>query len=191
MRRTALPLSQSCTPADRNNSARSPGVLFPAEAGRQAVEAGLDLEAPSEFGFGDRLLELIREGRLAEELIDRSVSRILRAKFLLGLFENPYADTKAVGRTVHRPEHRRLARRIADNLVARQFHKGFFLPGANHLFAKFDDATPLALLYLEAALRDPPVALPPYCGGHSFFHCDYEGQGRTYDGFIYGQTRGE
>ena len=51
----------------------------PAEAGRQAVEAGLDLEAPSEFGFGDRLLELIREGRLAEELIDRSVSRILRA----------------------------------------------------------------------------------------------------------------
>lgn len=84
-----------------------------------------------------------------------------------------------------------LATRIADNLVARQFHKGFFLPSADHLFAKFDDATPLALLYLEAALRDPPVVLPPYCGGRSFFHCDYEGQGRTYDGFVYGQTRGE
>ncbi len=100
----------------------------PGEAGRQAVEAGLDLEAPSEFGFGDRLLELVREGRLAEELIDRSVSRILRAKFLLGLFESPYADTKAVGRTVHRPEYRRLARRIAEESVILLKNDGGVLP---------------------------------------------------------------
>ncbi len=84
-----------------------------------------------------------------------------------------------------------LARRIADNLVTRQFHKGFFLPSADHLFAKVDEVTPLALLYLEAALRNPPVVLPPYCGGRSFFHCDHEGHGRAYDGFIYNLTRGE
>jgi hypothetical protein len=83
-----------------------------------------------------------------------------------------------------------LARRIGDNILAGQFHKGLFVRGSRHLFCKFDTSAPLALLYLEAALRKSDVKLPPYYAGISFFHCDYEGQGRTYDGeAIYGRTR--
>ncbi|GAG48564.1 unnamed protein product, partial [marine sediment metagenome] len=63
-----------------------------AEAARQALEAGMDLEAPNEECFGDRLLGLVRRGEVSVDLIDRSVARILRLKFLAGLFENPYAS---------------------------------------------------------------------------------------------------
>jgi len=89
----------------------------PAEAGRQALEAGMDLEAPNEFGFGRRLIQLVTRGEVDEALIDRAVTRILRAKFLAGLFENPYADTRAVTRVVHNAEHRRLARRMAQESI--------------------------------------------------------------------------
>ena len=89
----------------------------PAEAGRQAVEAGMDLEAPNEFCFGKRLLKLVTRGEVAVERIDRAVARILRAKFLAGLFENPYADTRAVSRIVHNTDHRRLARRVAEESI--------------------------------------------------------------------------
>lgn len=83
-----------------------------------------------------------------------------------------------------------LARRIGDNLLARQFHQGFFVPSADHVFARLDSVTPFALLHLEVALENLPVKLPPYYGGISYFHCDYEGQGRTYDGReIYSLTR--
>jgi len=80
-----------------------------------------------------------------------------------------------------------LARRVGDNLIEEQFHKGFFVSGKDHLFCKFDTVAPLALLYLEAALTDSKVQLPAYCGGQSYFHCSFEGQGRTYDtNAIYG-----
>ncbi len=74
-----------------------------------------------------------------------------------------------------------LARRIGDNLLARTFHHGFFVPDERHLFTRFDDTTPLALLYLHAALHQPTLQLPTYGAGQSFFHCDYAGEGRTYD----------
>ena len=45
-----------------------------AEAGKQALEAGMDLEAPGEFGFGAELLKLVQKGEVAVELVDRAVS---------------------------------------------------------------------------------------------------------------------
>jgi pectate lyase len=74
-----------------------------------------------------------------------------------------------------------LARRIGDNLLAKEFHKGFFVPSRDHLFSRFDTATPLALLHLEVALRRLPARLPEYLAGRAFFHCAFEGHGRTYD----------
>lgn len=88
-------------------------------------------------------------------------------------------------RSTKHPDYLRLAGRIGDNLVARQFNKGFFTHAPGMRFAKFDSVTPLALLHLEATRRD--VTLAPYYGGNSFFHCDYEDKGRTYDNaVIYG-----
>ena len=59
----------------------------------KAIEAGVD-----QFG-GDcapaLVTQLVREGRISESRIDESARRILRDKFELGLFENPYVDAEA------------------------------------------------------------------------------------------------
>lgn len=84
----------------------------------------------------------------------------------------------------------KLAQRIGDNLVAKSFNKGFFTASPDHPYASFNDITPLALLHLVATMRGTPDAVPAYNGGRSFFHCRYDGKGRTYDGSaIYAQTR--
>ncbi len=69
----------------------------PKEAVRMAVEAGIDMSmVPLEYSFYDLLLELVQEGTITEERIDTSVRRILKLKFDLGLFENPYPPTMKV-----------------------------------------------------------------------------------------------
>jgi len=65
------------------------------EAAVQALEAGIDIELPEIDCYGEPLLQAVREEKISEDVIDEAVSRILKAKFLLGLFENPYVDVKA------------------------------------------------------------------------------------------------
>lgn len=111
--------------------------------------------------------------------------------------ETPFADTDTVfglldlHTATQRPEYLALARKIGDNLVAKEFHRGFFVTDADHLLCKFDTVTPLALLYIEVASRRLPVKLPPFAAGKSYFHCPFEGVGRTYDHrTIYTRLRG-
>ncbi|NPV47526.1 MAG: glycosyl hydrolase [Armatimonadetes bacterium] len=98
------------------------------EAGKQALEAGLDLEAPSDYGYGQALLEAVEKGEVAEALVDQAVGRILRVKFLAGLFENPYADEATVTRTVHCAAHRKLAREVAQESIVLLRNEGPLLP---------------------------------------------------------------
>ncbi|MCJ1701807.1 glycoside hydrolase family 3 C-terminal domain-containing protein [Rathayibacter festucae] len=60
------------------------------EAGRLAIEAGLDVEFPRPAAYGDRLVEEVESGRLAVDVVDTAVARVLAAKFRVGLFEQPY-----------------------------------------------------------------------------------------------------
>ncbi len=99
-----------------------------AEAGRQALEAGMDLEAPSDYGFGEQLLAMVRSGAVPVSLVDRAVARILRVKFLAGLFENPYADTERIDRVVGCPAHRKLAREVAQESIVLLRNEGNLLP---------------------------------------------------------------
>ena len=89
----------------------------PAEAGKQALEAGMDVEAPDEICYGDNLVALVRQGRISEDRVDEAVARVLRVKFLAGIFENPYADPREAVRVVNAPEHRRLALRVAQESI--------------------------------------------------------------------------
>lgn len=83
-----------------------------------------------------------------------------------------------------------LAGRIGDNILKRFFHKGFFVKSRKHLFAKFDNVNSLALLHLAAAILGQEKAVPDYWSGGSYFHCPYDGLGRTYTGkAIYSQRR--
>ncbi len=63
----------------------------PKEAVRIAVMAGLDMSmVPMDFSFYNYLIELVKEGSVPISRIDYAVYRILRVKYLLGLFDNPY-----------------------------------------------------------------------------------------------------
>ncbi|KAF1846247.1 glycoside hydrolase family 3 protein [Cucurbitaria berberidis CBS 394.84] len=56
----------------------------------------------------DLILELVKKGIVSEERIDVSVRRLLREKFLLGLFDNPFVDVDAAEKNVGKAEWVRL-----------------------------------------------------------------------------------
>ncbi|MEM2823881.1 MAG: beta-glucosidase BglX [Thermofilaceae archaeon] len=87
-----------------------------AEAARLAVEAGVDMDMVSDL-YRRHLAELVRRGVVPESLIDEAVRRVLRVKFLLGLFENPYADPERARRVVKCGEHVEAALEIARKCI--------------------------------------------------------------------------
>ena len=63
------------------------------EAIKIAINAGIDMSmVPYEVSFCTYLKELVEEGEVPMSRIDDAVSRVLRLKYRLGLFENPYWD---------------------------------------------------------------------------------------------------
>jgi len=61
------------------------------EAVKMAINAGIDMSmVPYNFEFAKYLVELVNAGEVPMERIDDAVTRILRVKFLLGLFDKPY-----------------------------------------------------------------------------------------------------
>lgn len=63
------------------------------EAALKAVNAGVDMEMVS-YTFVNNLPALVKEGKVKEQTIDEAVRNILRIKYRLGLFDNPYVDEK-------------------------------------------------------------------------------------------------
>ncbi|MDA3822967.1 MAG: glycoside hydrolase family 3 C-terminal domain-containing protein, partial [Bacteroidales bacterium] len=61
------------------------------EAARRAINAGVDMEMATTT-YTDNIAALLEEGLLNIETIDQAVRNILRVKFELGLFDNPYID---------------------------------------------------------------------------------------------------
>jgi beta-glucosidase len=78
---------------------------------RTSVNAGMDMfmEPYSAPQFVQTLLAEVNAGRVKTSRIDDAVSRILKAKFELGLFENPYTD-RSNAKTIGSPAHRAVAR---------------------------------------------------------------------------------
>ena len=63
------------------------------------------------------LLASVREGKVPMSLIDRSVGRILKQKFRLGLFERPLVDVERAVQTVHQPAHQDIALQAAREAI--------------------------------------------------------------------------
>lgn len=84
------------------------------EAAARAVEAGVDIDMMTGI-YSENLCQMVRDGKIREELIDEACLRILRLKNNLGLFENPYkdADQKKEKECILCEEHRKLAREAA------------------------------------------------------------------------------
>ena len=65
------------------------------EAIKIAINAGIDMSmVPYEVSFCDCLKELVQEGEVPMSRIDDAVARVLRLKYRLGLFDNPYWDIR-------------------------------------------------------------------------------------------------
>ena len=83
------------------------------DVAQKSLEAGVDMDMMT-YGYLSHLEELVRSGAVKESDIDQAVRNILRVKFLLGLFENPYVDVEA-GKTVqYAPEHLAAAQKTAE-----------------------------------------------------------------------------
>lgn len=66
-----------------------------AEAGCQAVNAGLDMDMGTHI-YKDYLKAAVEDGRVSMEVLDEAVRRILSVKMWLGLFENPYVPEDVI-----------------------------------------------------------------------------------------------
>lgn len=86
-----------------------------AKDGKQVAEisanAGLDMEMVS-GSYVQYLPQLVKEGKVSVETIDNAVGNILRIKFRMGLFENPYVDTKKES-VLYADAHLKAARQAA------------------------------------------------------------------------------
>jgi beta-glucosidase len=88
--------------------ARAWGVekLSVAERAQKAIEAGVD-----QFGgeaCPEVVIQLVREGKVSEERINQSMRRLLRDKFRLGLFDDPFVDVDAAEKIIGQPEFRKV-----------------------------------------------------------------------------------
>jgi beta-glucosidase len=97
-------------------------------AARMALTAGLDVELPHLDCYGAPLRDDVEAGAVPMALIDRAVRRLLRLKFALGLFEEPYVDAEAAPRVYQTAAQRDLARRIAQQSIVLLKNAGELLP---------------------------------------------------------------
>jgi len=101
----------------------------PEEAGRQALEAGMDFEAPGTYGFNDKLMELVRTGVVSGKTLDRAVSNVLRVKFLAGLFDqDTYGDPELAKNITNCEAHRNLALKAAHESIILLKNENGLLP---------------------------------------------------------------
>ncbi|MBJ6142285.1 glycoside hydrolase family 3 N-terminal domain-containing protein [Hymenobacter sp. BT559] len=86
------------------------------EAAALAINAGLDDDL-SGYGYDKDLLAAVQQKLVSPEVLDRAVGRVLRVKFEMGLFENPYVDPAKAAKQVHTPANVQLARQVARESV--------------------------------------------------------------------------
>ncbi|PQJ30723.1 beta-glucosidase [Nonlabens arenilitoris] len=81
----------------------------PEAAAQMGLEAGIDVDLYAEDSYA-YLPEMVKENPELEKLIDRSVRRVLRTKFILGLFDNPYIDIEKTKKGVRSASSLELAK---------------------------------------------------------------------------------
>ena len=100
-----------------------------AEAGLLAVKAGVDMDMQGEVYF-KYLKKQVEDGQVDEKLIDDAVRRVLKVKFLLGLFDDPYKYCNEVRekKLVYAPEHLEAALDVAKKSMVLLKNQNQVLP---------------------------------------------------------------
>lgn len=97
------------------------------EAAAQALKAGIDMEMSGDM-FDMYLLPALEQGEITVEELDQAVSRVLGLKFRLGLFDRPYVNPTKAGEIIGSPQHKALARRVAEEGIILLKNEGGILP---------------------------------------------------------------
>ncbi len=97
------------------------------EAAASALEAGLDMDIPSGSAY-ESLLNAAENSDRVHRLLDRAVSRILKLKFELGLFEHVYVDPDIAKGIVNCEKHVALAKKAADKTIILLKNEADLLP---------------------------------------------------------------
>jgi beta-glucosidase len=121
-------------------------------AAKLAIESGVDIELPDPDSYPG-LLQLVKDGKVSELTLNLAVARHLRAKFLIGLFENPYVDVERAVRVTNSTEHRALAAEAARRSIT-------LLKNENNLL-------PLNMNELKSIAVIGPNAAQVHLGGYS------------------------
>lgn len=88
-----------------------------AESTKQAIEGGLDVIFQTSYDHYPLFFEAFEKGMIDESSIDKAVKRVLKAKFKLGLFENPYVDIEPLKKDSAFSQHRELAKLAAQESI--------------------------------------------------------------------------
>ncbi|MGI8745727.1 MAG: glycoside hydrolase family 3 C-terminal domain-containing protein [Bryobacteraceae bacterium] len=161
------------------------------EAGQLALRAGLDVGISYEKGFMGPLIESVNEGQASMADIDRSVRRVLRQKFALGLFERPYVDPERAARIGHSAQAQELALTAAREGIVLLKNEGVLPlrkdvrriavigPNADDKNNQLGDYSPKTVLHeivtvLAGIRRMVPTASVTYARG-----CDVQGEDKS------------
>jgi len=120
-------------------------------AGVRALNAGVDVDFPDGDSY-DKLPQALKAGLVTQQQIDTAVRRVLRMKFLAGLFESPYADADAAVKITNNAEARALATEAARKVV---------------VLLKNDGTLPLKMDSLKTLAVIGPNAATEQIGGYS------------------------
>lgn len=99
-----------------------------------AITAGSDMDMESN-AYRYNLAQLVKEGKVPVDLIDDAVKRILRKKFELGLFDDPYrySDQKRADKVLNDPENRKAALDVAQKSIVLLKNEKEILPLSKNL----------------------------------------------------------
>ncbi|GGK53545.1 MULTISPECIES: beta-glucosidase BglX [Flavobacteriaceae] len=121
------------------------------EAAIKAVTAGSDMDMESHT-YIQELAQLVKDGVVSESLLDDAVKRILRVKFELGLFENPYkyCDENREKETIGNKENN-------DGVLDMAKKSIVLLKNENNLLPLKKEGQKIALIGALAADKDSPL----------------------------------
>jgi beta-glucosidase len=98
------------------------------DASAKAINNGLDVIFQTAYEHKDLFMPPFLDGRISTKTIDEAVARVLRIKFELGLFENPYTDETEVNKCNGNPVHKLLAREAAQKSMVLLKNENNLLP---------------------------------------------------------------
>ena len=146
------------------------------QACKMAVEAGLDMDM-CDLVYYKHLAELVRKGEVSEKVLDESVRRILRVKFKLGLFDNPFRPETDHENDYLKPEYLETVEKLASEVAVLLKNENKTLPLAKN--------TRIALVGPIAADCDAPLG---FWRGHSFpseVTCILEGMKEVFPNIVH------